>query len=163
LASHLSARERQVLGALILPPEAGPAETTVERVAARTGLPAPAVDRTLRGLEGLTPTPVHRDVDAALGIEFWIALEQAIEDFERPIGPLDIVNAVKDNAMDFDDLVRQLGDRTEVEQALVEALRELWVVQPVAGYEDRSTDQPYLIATDAGRKALANSGAEAAE
>ena len=80
--SRLTADERQVLGALILPPEAGISEKTLQRIAARTALPQTQVAETLRKLETLEPPLVHRDTDAKLNVEFWIALEPAIEEVE---------------------------------------------------------------------------------
>jgi hypothetical protein len=66
----------------MLPPEAGVEQKTVEKIAARSGLPAGRVSQTLKKLEDMTPPLVHRDVDAKLNIEFWIALEAAIEALE---------------------------------------------------------------------------------
>jgi hypothetical protein len=78
--------ERQVLGGLILPPGSGPAEKTVDRIAARIGLSTTDVSKTLRQLESLDPALVHRDTDAKLQIEFWIALEAAISSLEGAEG-----------------------------------------------------------------------------
>jgi hypothetical protein len=77
--SKLSVHERQVLSALILPPSATIAEKTVAAVAARTGLEPDRVARVLQGLKGMMSPLVHGDVDAKLGVEFWIALHDAIE------------------------------------------------------------------------------------
>ncbi len=63
--------ERQVVGALILPPNAPSTDKTVPAVAQRTGLSERDVRRTLDQLAELDPPLVHADTDAILGIEFW--------------------------------------------------------------------------------------------
>jgi hypothetical protein len=80
--SKLTSLERQVLGVLILGPDARIADRTVDAIATRSGLSEGEVRRTLAQLESLDPTAVHRDVDAKLGVEFWIALPPAIEALE---------------------------------------------------------------------------------
>lgn len=80
--SALSASERQVLGALIVDKGRGVEHRTVAAVADRTALTQDEVHRTLQGLEQLDPPLVHRDTDLGLNLEFWIALEAAIEALE---------------------------------------------------------------------------------
>lgn len=78
--SKLTSDERQVLGGLILEPGAPITHKTPAAVAERVGLDEGQVRRTLEKLDGLGL--VHRDVDATTEIEFWIALESAIEEYE---------------------------------------------------------------------------------
>jgi hypothetical protein len=69
---------------MILPPEAKFEERTVEAIAARAVLTVDETLRTLRQLESLEPPVVHRDTDATLGIEFWIAMEPGASDLVDP-------------------------------------------------------------------------------
>jgi hypothetical protein len=82
--SKLTATERQVLGGLILPPDAPITAKTVEAIAKRVGLGEAEVERTLTAFEAMEPPPVHRDTDATTGIEFWIPLHEAIELLDPP-------------------------------------------------------------------------------
>lgn len=82
MKTHLTAQERQVLGGLLLSPDARLREKTVPAIAARIGLSEHDVARTLAQLEDLHPPLVHGDTDASLGIGFWIALEYAIAALE---------------------------------------------------------------------------------
>lgn len=71
-----------MLGGLLLSPDARITQKTVPAIAARIGLSEHDVARTLAQLEDLEPPLVHRDTDASLGIECWIALEYAIAALE---------------------------------------------------------------------------------
>jgi len=66
--------ERQVVGALLLPPDAGVADKTAAAVAERSGLSEADVRAALRQLADLDPPLVHRDIDATTGDEFWIVI-----------------------------------------------------------------------------------------
>lgn len=83
MIARLTEVEKQVLRGLILKPEARPADKTVEAVAVRTGLSHESVQRTLVRLEALEPAVVHREVDARLGIEFWMVLVPGAEALEH--------------------------------------------------------------------------------
>src|SRR5450755_3344830 len=78
--SKLTALERQVLGALIMKRDARVVDRTVESVATLTGLQEADVRQTLEQLDSLQPRLVHRTVDAVLNIEFWTALQPAMEE-----------------------------------------------------------------------------------
>lgn len=80
--SRLTSDERQVLGALIMPPGTPIAEKTVPKIARTTGLDEGQVDRTLSKLADMEPPLVHQETDATLNVEFWIPLESAIEALE---------------------------------------------------------------------------------
>ena len=82
-SSKLTALERQVLGALIMKRDARVVDRTVESVATLTGLPEADVRQTLEQLDSLQPRLVHRTADAVLNIEFWTALQPAMEQLER--------------------------------------------------------------------------------
>lgn len=76
--------ERQVLGALILAPDATISDRTVKAVAVRTGMSEAEVSATLRKLDDMDPPVVHQDTDAVSGERFWIALNEAAERLDPP-------------------------------------------------------------------------------
>ncbi len=80
--SNLTATERQVLGELILDKDTPVQSRTLSAVAKRANVSEPEVARILQQLESADPPLVHRDTDATLGLEFWIALEPAIVGLE---------------------------------------------------------------------------------
>lgn len=73
-----------MLGALIMRAEAGPVDRTIKAIAGLAGLSEDDVRRTLEQLDSLEPKLVHRETDATLNVEFWIALERAIDAVEPP-------------------------------------------------------------------------------
>lgn len=83
---NLTSDERQVLGAMLLDKDAGPADKTVEKISERTGLAESQVRQTLSKLEDLEPPYVHREVDQGLDIEFWILLVRGAEELEPESG-----------------------------------------------------------------------------
>ena len=72
--SNLTATERQVLGELILDKDTPVQSRTLSAVAKRANVSETEVPRILQQLESADPPLVHRDTDATLGLEFWIAL-----------------------------------------------------------------------------------------
>ncbi len=80
--SSLTAAERQVLGELILDKDTAVESRTLSAVAKRANMSETEVARILQQLESADPPLVHRDSDATLRLEFWIALEPAIVELE---------------------------------------------------------------------------------
>ena len=80
--SNLTATERQVLGELILDKDTPVQSRTLSAVAERANMSETEVARMLEQLASADPPLVHRDTDATLGLEFWIALEPAIVELE---------------------------------------------------------------------------------
>jgi hypothetical protein len=84
MPSKLTAPERQVLGVLKM--ERDPADRTLAKIAALSGLSEKEVGDALRQLESHEPPLVHQDRDATLEVEFWIALERSIAALEGAEG-----------------------------------------------------------------------------
>lgn len=80
--SKLTVTEREVLGELILDKDAPVESRTLSAVAERANMSESEVARILQQLESADPPLVHRDTDATLGQEFWIALEPALVEIE---------------------------------------------------------------------------------
>jgi DNA-binding MarR family transcriptional regulator len=81
MADDLTQEERQVLGVL-MQPDRGIADLTVDRIAKDLGMESLAVARTLDGLEA--EGVVKNSTDATLEVEFWIALNEAAERLDSP-------------------------------------------------------------------------------
>lgn len=81
MAAALTPIERTVLDVLMRP-GARVTDRTVKAIAGQCGLSEAEVRRSLEKLESPDPPLVHRDTDATLQVEFWIALPAAMDALE---------------------------------------------------------------------------------
>jgi DNA-binding IclR family transcriptional regulator len=79
----LTAPEVAVLNVL-LEPTNRVAESTLEGISESAGLNVQHAHRTLQGLERRQPSLVREDIDAGLGIRFWMTTYDAAEAMEEP-------------------------------------------------------------------------------